>query len=166
MRCSLQAYPTTDLNDANPEKVRQVMLPLLDFGKKRRFAGRVRTAVTMEDTKLVQQALFSLSGEGGVIVLDGGGSFRSALLGDINASLLEANGWAGIIINGVVRDVARLAKIDLGIKALGVTPVRSAKTGIGAIDVPVAFGNVLFEPGQCIYCDEDGVLVSDDPLTP
>nr|WP_321981228.1 ribonuclease E activity regulator RraA [uncultured Cohaesibacter sp.] len=166
MTYSLPSHPTTELNDAHHDRVRQVMLPFQDFGKKRRFAGRIRTAVTMEDTKLVQQALFSTPGEGGVIILDGGGSFRRAMLGDLNAALLVKNGWAGIIINGVVRDSARLANIDLGIKALGVTPVRSSKTGIGALDVPVAFGNVLFEPGQCIYSDEDGILVSDDPLLP
>lgn len=165
MSFALEAYPTTDLNDANPDKVRQVMLPFQDFGRSRRFAGRIRTAVTMEDTKLVQQELFKTPGDGGVIVLDGGGSFRSAMLGDLNADLLVEHGWAGIVINGVVRDATRLAGVDLGIKALGVTPVRSAKRGIGALDVPVAFGNVLFEPGQCIYCDEDGVLVSDDPLS-
>jgi len=164
MTWRLNAYPTTDLNDANPEKVRQVMLPFQDFGAKRMFAGRIKTAVTMEDTKLVQQALFKTQGEGAVIVLDGGGSLRSAMLGDLNADLLVEHGWAGIVINGVVRDARRLAEVNLGIKALGVTPVRSAKRGVGALGVPVAFGNVLFEEGQCIYCDEDGVLVSDEPL--
>ncbi|MTI17522.1 ribonuclease E inhibitor RraA [Rhodobacteraceae bacterium RKSG542] len=166
MTYALTPYPTTDLNDAHPEKVKQVMLDFKDFGAQRMFAGRIKTAVTMEDTKLVQEALFKTPGDGGVIVLDGGGSFRSAMLGDLNAELLRKNGWAGIVINGVVRDSARLANIDIGIKALGTTFVRSGKTGIGALDVPVAFGNVYFEPGQCVYCDEDGVLVSQDPLTP
>ena len=166
MTWAVEAFATTDLNDAHPDKVRQVMLPFQDFGAKRAFAGRIRTAVTMEDTKLVQQALFKTPGEGAVIVLDGGGSSRNALLGDLNAELLVKHGWAGIVINGVVRDAGRLAGIGLGIKALGVTPVRSAKRGIGALGVPVAFGNVLFEEGQCIYCDGDGVLVSDEPLSP
>lgn len=165
MTWSLEAYPTTDLNDAHPDKVRQVMMRFQDFGAKRMFAGRIRTAVTMEDTKLVQQELFKTTGDGAVIVLDGGGSFRSALLGDLNADLLVEHGWSGIIINGVVRDARRLAEVDLGIKALGVTPVRSAKRGIGALGVPVSFGNVLFEEGQCVYCDEDGVLVSEEPLS-
>ncbi|MCY4034621.1 MAG: ribonuclease E activity regulator RraA [Hyphomicrobiales bacterium] len=164
MSYALDPVPTTDLSDAHPEKVRQVMLPFRDFGAKRIFAGRIRTAVTMEDTKLVQQELFKTPGEGAVIVLDGGGSFRSAMLGDLNADILVEHGWAGIVINGVVRDSRRLAEVDLGIKALGTTPVRSAKRGIGALDVPVAFGNVLFETGQCIYCDEDGVLVTENPL--
>lgn len=164
MSYALNPVPTTDLSDAHPEEVRQVMLPFQDFGAKRIFAGRVRTAVTMEDTKLIQQDLFKTPGEGAVIVLDGGGSFRSAMLGDLNADILVEHGWAGIVINGVVRDSRRLAEVDLGIKALGATPVRSAKRGIGALDVPVAFGNVLFETGQCIYCDEDGVLVTENPL--
>lgn len=165
MSYALNPVPTTDLSDAHPEKVRQVMLPFRDFGAKRIFAGRIRTAVTMEDTKLVQRDLFKTPGDGGVIVLDGGGSFRSAMLGDLNADILVEHGWAGIVINGVVRDSRRLAEVDLGIKALGTTPVRSAKRGIGALDVPVAFGNVLFETGQCIYCDEDGVLVTENPLS-
>ena len=165
MTNTLTAYPTTDLNDKYPDKVRQIMLPFINFGQLSSFAGRIRTAVTMEDTKLVQQKLFQTPGAGAVIVLDGGGSFRSALLGDLNADLLVEHGWAGIVINGVVRDTKRLAQVKLGIKALGVTPVRSSKRGIGALDVPVAFGNVLIEPGQCIYCDADGVLVTDTPLS-
>lgn len=163
MSYALTPVPTTDLSDAHPEKVRRVTLPFRDFGAKRMFAGRIRTAVAMEDTKLVQQELFKTPGEGAVIVLDGGGSFRSAMLGDLNADILVEHGWAGIVINGVVRDSRRLAEVDLGIKALGTTPVRSAKRGTGALDVPVAFGNVLFETGQCIYCDEDGVLVTENP---
>lgn len=166
MSYALDAYPTTDLNDANPDKVCHVMAPMQDFGAKRRFAGRIRTLVTLEDTQLVKQTFYEQPGQGAVIVLDGGGSFRSALLGDMNAALMAQNGWAGIIIYGVVRDAARLAEIDIGIKALGTSPVRSSKTGIGAVDVPVAFGQVLFEPGQCVYCDEDGILVSDQPLNP
>ncbi|MEL6809690.1 MAG: hypothetical protein AAFO97_18125 [Pseudomonadota bacterium] len=109
MTWSLKAYPTTDLNDANSDKVRQVMLPFQDFGAKRMFAGRIKTAVTMEDAKLVQQELFKTPGGGAVVVLDGGGSFRSAMLGDLNADLLAVHGWAGIVINGVVRDARALA---------------------------------------------------------
>ena len=163
MKHALQPAPTTDLSDANPGTARAVVAPFVDFGGRTMFAGRIRTAVTMEDTKLVQQ-LFREPGEGAVCVVDGGGSLHSALLGDINADILLRNGWAGIVINGAVRDAERLARIDIGIKALGVTPVRSGKTGIGAIDVPVAFGRVLFEPGQCVYCDADGIIVSDEPL--
>ena len=89
---------------------------------------------------------------------------RTALLGDRMADRLINNGWAGIVINGAVRDAQMLAGLELGIKALGTSPVRSAKAGTGAIDVPVAFGSVLIEPGMFIYCDADGVLVTDEPL--
>ncbi|MGP6087537.1 ribonuclease E activity regulator RraA [Antarctobacter jejuensis] len=164
MTRALDFFPTTDLCDAHPDKARPLLLPLTDFGGKRQFSGRIRTAVTMEDTRLVQEALFSTPGEGGVIVLDGGASLRTAMLGDRMAQRLIDNGWVGIVINGAVRDSAALAGMDIGIKALGTTAVRSAKAGIGALDVPVAFGHLLFETGQCIYCDEDGVLVADVPL--
>ncbi len=162
---NLTGFSTCDLNDANPGKVHFVHLSFRDFGAKRRFAGRLRTAVMVEDTKLVQETLFSSKGNGDVIVLDGGGSLRTALLGDRMAERLIANGWAGIVVNGAVRDVRRLADLDLGVKALGTSPIRPGKAGSGAIDVPVAFGGVLFEPGKYIYCDEDGVLVSQEPLT-
>lgn len=157
-------FSTCDLNDAHADKVRFVDLPFRDFGAKRQFAGKIRTAVMVEDTKLVQETLFSSQGDGGVIVLDGGGSMRTALLGDMMAGRLIENGWAGIIINGAIRDSRPLSDLDLGVKALGTSPVRSAKTGRGAIDVPVAFGGVLFEPGNYLYCDEDGVLLSDREL--
>lgn len=161
---NLNDKPTADLSDAHPNKFCLVRQQFTDYGAKRSFAGRIHTAVTAEDTKLVQEKLFTLQGNGGVIVLDGGGSLRTALLGDMMAERLIANGWSGIVINGAVRDSECLARLDLGIKALGTTPVRSGKSGIGAIDVPVAFGGTLFEPGQYIYCDQDGILVAQNPI--
>ncbi|WFE91543.1 ribonuclease E activity regulator RraA [Roseibium porphyridii] len=161
---ALAFFATCDLNDAYPEKVTFVQLPFRDFARKRRFSGRIRTAVMVDDTKLVQEALFSQPGNGAIIVLDGGGSNRTALLGDRMAERLIQNDWAGIIVNGAVRDSHRLADLEIGVKALGTSPVRSGKTGKGAIDVPVAFGGAFFEPGKCLYCDEDGVLISDEPL--
>lgn len=158
-------FSTCDLNDAHPDKVRFVNLQFRDFGAKCKFAGTIRTAVMVEDTRLVQEALFTSPGNGAVIVLDGGGSVRTALLGDMMAERLIGNGWTGIVVNGAVRDSRQLADLDLGVKALGTSPVRSGKTGRGAIDIPVAFGGVLFETGKFIYCDEDGVLVADEPLT-
>lgn len=165
MNETLASFSTCDLNDAHPGKVKLVHLPFRDFGAKRIFSGTIRTAVMVEDTKLVQETLFSEQGDGSVIVLDGGGSMRTALLGDRMAERLIGNGWAGIIVNGAVRDSRLLAGLDLGIKALGTSPIRPGKTGAGAIDVPLAFGGVLFEPGKYVYCDEDGVLVADTPLT-
>lgn len=155
---------TTDLHDKYLQDTRRCTLPFIQYGKQTLFAGPIRTLVTMEDTKLAQQ-LFKEPGNGAVIVIDGGGSMHSAMLGDINAAILAKNNWAGIIINGAVRDSVVLSTIDIGIKALGTTPIRSTKKGIGAIDVPVAFGHVLFEPGQYVYCDDDGVIVCDTPMT-
>lgn len=152
---------TADLHDEYPGALKQCRLQFRDFGKKRMFSGRIRTVVTMQDTRLAQQ-LFREPGDGQVIVIDGGGSLRTAMLGDVNADILHENGWAGIIINGAVRDIDDLAKVDIGIKALGVTSARSAKQGAGAIDVPVAFGEVLFSPGDHVYCDSDAVLVGPD----
>lgn len=160
----LNSFSTCDLNDAHPDKVRLVQLPFRDFGARRAFSGKIRTALMVEDTKLVQETLYSESGEGSVIVLDGGGSMRTALLGDMMAERLIKNGWAGIVINGAVRDSRLLADLQIGVKALGTSPIRSAKAGTGAIDIPLAFGGVLIEPGKFIYCDEDGVLVTDGPL--
>lgn len=154
----MTSLATTDLLDAYPEALKQCQSQLRDFGGRRVFSGRIRTVVTMKDVKLAQQ-LFNEPGKGQVIVLDGGGSLQTAMLGDVNAEILRKNGWAGIIINGAVRDIDQLADVDIGIKALGVTCARSAKEGIGAIDVPVAFGESLFAPGNHVYCDGDGVLV-------
>jgi regulator of ribonuclease activity A len=151
--------PTTDLHDAHPADLSQCQLQFRDFGKKKGFHGRIRTVVTMHDTKLAQQ-LFKEPGDGQVAVIDSGGSLKTAMLGDIQADILRQNGWAGIIINGAIRDSAELAKVDLGVKALGVTSIRSGKAGVGAIDVPIAFGELLFTPGDYVYCDEDAVLLS------
>ena len=154
---------TADLHDAHPDRVRRCALPLIDYGAKRLFHGPARTVVTAEDTALAK-SLFRQLGNGAVIVLDGGGSLNRALVGDIQAGILRDNGWSGLVINGAVRDTAVLATIDLGVKALGVSFVRPRQDGIGAIDVPVAFGGVLFTPGDHVYCDADGVLVTDGPL--
>ena len=159
------SFATADLNDAHPDQVRRCSLPFNDYGGKTVFYGPIRTIVTMEDTKLAK-ALFQQPGEGHVIVVDGGGSMNTALLGDIQAGVLQDNGWAGIIINGAIRDAKDIAGIDIGVKALGTSFVRPRQNGIGAIDVPVTFGSVLFVPGQYAYCDHDGVLVTDQNLTP
>ncbi len=164
MTNSAVVAPTTDLSDVHKDKVRHCTSPLKDFGGKTIFAGRIRTVVTMEDNKLVQDLLHA-PGDGGVLVVDTGGSMRTAMLGDMTAERMYKNGWAGMIINGVIRDAERLRHVDVGVKALGTTPFKSTKNGIGAIDTPVAFGNILFEAGQYVYCDEDGVIVSSEPLT-
>lgn len=98
-------------------------------------------------------------GEGRVLVVDGGGSVHTALMGDMIAASAVEQGWVGVVIHGAVRDVAVLATLDLGIKALGSNPRRSAKQGVGERDVPVTFGGVTFTPGAWLAADDDGVLV-------
>jgi regulator of ribonuclease activity A len=123
------------------------------------FHGPVRTITTLEDNALIKQVLAE-PGKGAVLVVDGGGSLRTALLGDLIAASAAASGWAGVIIFGAVRDTAALAGIELGIKALGTNPRKSAKRATGKVDVPVTFGGATFAPGSWVYCDDDGVVVS------
>jgi len=104
--------------------------------------------------------LLNEPGGGAVIVVDGDGSTQRALLGDILAAKGAANGWSGLVINGVIRDSVEVAGIDLGVKALGTNPAKSIKAGQGTVDCPVEFGGVRFAPGSWVYCDEDGVLLS------
>ncbi|MFA7498866.1 MAG: ribonuclease E activity regulator RraA, partial [Leucobacter sp.] len=98
-------------------------------------------------------------GEGAVLVIDGGGSLETALVGDIIAALAVDNGWSGLIVNGAVRDRVALGTLPLGVKALGSNPAKSAKTGAGELDVPVEVGGVTFRPGATVWCDDDGILV-------
>ena len=112
----------------------------------------------LEDNVLVKQRV-SEPGEGRVLVVDGGGSLRCALVGDNVAGLALANGWAGLVLNACVRDVAALAELPIGIKALGTNPRPSSKTGEGEIDVTVSFGGAEFRPGDVLWSDEDGVVV-------
>jgi regulator of ribonuclease activity A len=154
---------TTDLYDAHEKALTACLLPFHDYGGRRAFHGPVRTVVCLEDNVLIRSVL-SEDGNGGVLIVDGGGSRRTALMGDQIARLGMENGWAGIIINGAVRDSRELARLDFGIKALGTNPVKSGKVGRGAVDVPVTFGGVLFVPGNWVYCDGDGVLVAENSL--
>ena len=91
--------------------------------------------------------------------MDGGGSLRTALVGDLIAGAAQANGWAGLVVHGAVRDSAALRGLDLGIKALGTIPRKSGKTGVGAVDVPVTFGHVTFQPGDMLHADDDGIVL-------
>jgi len=153
--------PTVDLVDdltASGKDVRTCNLQFLDLGGRARFAGPVRTVRCLEDNALLESVL-STPGTGSVLVVDGGGSLRTALSGDRIAGLAAANGWAGLIINGAVRDRLALGELPIGIKALGMNPRKSSKTGDGETDLPVAFGELTFAAGDIVFCDEDGVLV-------
>jgi regulator of ribonuclease activity A len=111
-----------------------------------------------EDNVLVKHRV-SEPGEGRVLVVDAGASYRCALVGDNVAGSALANGWAGIVLNGCVRDAEALAELAIGIKALGTNPKPSNKEGLGELDVAVTFGGCEFRPGDVLYADDDGVLV-------
>ena len=102
----------------------------------------------------------SEQGQGKILVIDGGGSLRCALIGDLLAQLGQDNGWEGIIVSGCIRDSSMIAGIEIGIKALGTSPRKSVKKGVGDRDVPLTFADVTFNPGDYVYADTDGILVS------
>lgn len=156
--------PTTDLYDDFEDIATTCSLQFRDFGAKRRFSGKIRTVQCRNDNQLFR-ALMDEPGDGAVAVVDGKGSTEVALIGDIIAAKAAKNGWSGVVIYGAVRDVVELAKIDLGIKALGVNPAKSVKRGQGAVDGLLHFGGARFEPGHWIYCDENGVLVAPQALS-
>lgn len=149
---------TADLCDEYGDALELCRSPLRDFGGRRRFHGVVRTVLCEDDNGLAR-ALLSGRGEGAVLVVDAGGSQRIALLGDQMAKLAIENGWAGVVINGAVRDSAALATLPFGVKALGTTPRRGSRMGCGELNVPVSFGGATFTPGWMLYADEDGVVV-------
>lgn len=149
---------TADLVDEHGEALRVCDLQFRSFGGRARFAGRVRTVRCFEDNDLVR-TLLRTPGDGHVLVVDGGGSLRTALTGDVIATAAVENGWAGLVLHGAVRDSAALAGMDLGVFALGTTPRKSGKTGAGEVDVPVAFGGIEFTPGDVLHADEDGLAL-------
>ncbi len=151
---------TADILDTHPGDARVCELVLLQFGGLGSFAGTVSTVRCFEDNAVVKRHVGEPGG-GRVLVVDGGGSLRVALIGDMVAGLAAENGWAGIIVHGCVRDVAALRSLDVGIKALGTNPRPSGKSGAGEVDVPVEFGGVTFRPGAMLYSDDDGVVVID-----
>jgi regulator of ribonuclease activity A len=151
-------YSVPDICDEFPQDVR-VLEPLFSsFGGKQRFSGEIITIKCFEDNSLVRDAVRT-EGRGRVIVVDGGGSMRRALLGDMLAAKAAENGWQGVVINGCVRDVEILETIDLGVKALNCHPVKTDKRGKGQLNVPVRFAGVSFKPGQFLYADKNGAVI-------
>ncbi|MQA62235.1 MAG: ribonuclease E activity regulator RraA [Actinophytocola sp.] len=150
--------PTADLVDEHGDALRVCDTQFRQFGKHLAFAGVVRTVACFEDNGLVKQ-LCNSAGDGCVLVVDGEGSLHTALAGDLIAAAAIENGWAGLVINGAVRDSAALATLELGVKALGTNPRKSAKLSAGSVDVPVSFGGVTFQPGDILHADDDGVVL-------
>ena len=154
---------TSDVLDLREDAaVCAVALQLL--GRKRAIAGRIRTVRCFEDNALVKAAMAEPS-EGEVIVIDGGGSLRTALMGDQIADSGFKNGWAGAIIFGAIRDSVAIDALDFHVKALGTNPRKSSKSGAGQRDVVVEFGGVRFVPGWFLYSDADGVVVLAEPVS-
>ncbi|MFM1988244.1 MAG: hypothetical protein RJA99_1201 [Pseudomonadota bacterium] len=154
---------TTDLCDACEGAVASA-LPWRGFGRRRAFAGDIRTVRCHEDIGLMRDVV-SQPGHGRVLVIDGGGSIARALFGDLMAAVAIRNGWAGLVIHGAIRDAAEIDAMDLGVKALGTVPCRGTRTGAGEVDVPVSFGGATFVPGRRLVADEDGVIVLPEGTT-
>ena len=151
--------PTADLVDDIGPAVRSCDTQFRQFGARRQFVGVITTVRCFEDNALLKSVLCE-PGDGRILVIDGAASVHAALVGDIIAELGRSNGWAGLIVNGAVRDAATLRNLDIGIKALGTNPRKSAKTGAGERDVVVGIGGVEFIPDDVAFSDDDGIIVA------
>jgi regulator of ribonuclease activity A len=149
---------TSDLYDEHGDTLESCDTQFTSFGRRGRFRGRIVTIRCREDNALLKATL-SEPGHDKILVVDGGGSLRCALMGDMIAATAIDNGWTGVIINGAVRDVELLNSLDIGVKALGSNPRKSSKTGAGQRDLPVSFGGALFTPGREVLSDADGIVV-------
>lgn len=154
---------TPDLCDAYPELVRVAEPVFTNYGGRPAFGGEIITVKCHEDNSLVKEHV-SNPGEGKVMVVDGGGSLRCALLGDMLAEKAAENNWAGLIIFGCIRDVDEIRKTQLGVQALRTIPIKSNRKGRGDLNIPVTFAGVTFHPGEFVYADNNGVIVSAEPL--
>jgi regulator of ribonuclease activity A len=153
------SFATTDLCDAHGDDVRVVQPGYLDLGGTATFAGPIATLRVFEDNARVRARL-ETKGNGRVLVVDGGASMRCALVGGKLGALAVENGWAGIVVNGCVRDARELRACAVGIRALATHPRKSGKTGAGEEDVAVTFSGVTFTPGEWLYADDDGIIVA------
>ena len=152
-------FATADLIDEFGDELAGCSTQFRSYGGRARFCGAVETVRCLEDNALVKGVL-ATPGSGRVLVVDGAGSLRTALMGDMIAASAVAHGWSGVVINGAVRDVVALRGLDLGVKALGSNPCKSAKDGLGETGVPVSFGGAEIRPGMWLYGDEDGIVLA------
>lgn len=158
------SYATTDLSDAHPEL--PVSEPIFrDFGGRPSFHGQIETVKTVDDNVRVR-ALLETPGKGRVLVVDNGGSTKTALLGDKLAQLGIESGWSGIVINGCIRDSAQVGCMAIGVKALGAVPRKSYKNDAGEVGHTLTFAGLTFTPGHWLYADPDGMVVSPSELAP
>lgn len=161
------SFKTADLCDefcdANCEQIQAAGTSLNSYGGRTSFYGEVVTLKIFEDNQLVRDQVNS-NGNGKVLVIDGGASMRRALLGDMLAAKAVENGWNGVVINGCIRDSVDMSTMDLGVMALGTHPLKTVKDGVGQTNIAVSFSNLNINPGNYIYVDEDGMIVSEKPL--
>ena len=156
-------FLTTDLCDAHPALVRVVEPLFTNYGGKVCFGGPIVTVKCHEDNSVVRDTA-ATPGHGRVMVVDGGASMRRSLLGNMIAENAVKNGWKGFIIYGCIRDVDAIRELDIGVQALGRIPLRTDKRGIGQRDIAVTFGGVTFRPGEFVYADNNGIIVSAQAL--
>ena len=157
------SFATADLYDKYEDQL-QIATPMFnDYGGNIQFSGPVSTVKVFADNSLVRAALEE-QGDGKVLVVDGGGSLNCALLGDMLAELGVKNGWVGIIVYGCIRDSAVIANMKIGVKALNTNPKKSVKRGEGQRDVPVSFADITIAPGNYVYADADGIVISQEKL--
>lgn len=154
---------TADLIDSHAADLDLIHLPFRRFGRKPFFAAPAQTVKCYEDNTLIREQL-ETPGEERALVVDAGGSTRVAVLGDILADLAIKNGWAGVVLNGAIRDSAEIAEMETLVFALGTSPVKSAKDGLGKVGLNLRIGGAAIPPGGWIYADADGVLVSPKKL--
>lgn len=164
-----ETLATTDLCDAHEKELAvellQVFPPIFrSFGKRLAFHGPAFTLKVHEDNALVRSTL-ETAGDGQVLVIDGGGSLRCALVGGQLGLLAEKNGWAGIVVNGCIRDSLEIDACDIGVRALATMPRRALKKGVGERNVAISIADIDIEPGNWIYADADGVLVARERLS-
>lgn len=156
-------FQTADLCDDFIQHLQVAQPGMNNYGGETHFCGPIETIRTYEDNTKIRQLLESV-GEGRVLVVDGGGSLGCALVGDRLAQLAIDNGWAGIIVNGCIRDSGVISKMNIGIKALGTNPKKSIKQQRGEIGGEVFFHQVKWRPGDYVYSDEDGIVIANEPI--
>ncbi len=156
-------FLTPDLCDAYPELVRVVEPIFKNYGGISSFGGEIVTIKCFEDNSHVKETA-AKNGRGKVMVVDGGGSLKRALLGDLIAETAYKNGWQGFIIYGCVRDVEIIGGINIGVKAINSIPLKTNRKRLGDVGVPITFGGVTFKPGEYVYADKTGVIVSSQKL--
>ncbi len=155
------ASSTCDLSDEHGDAARIPAPIFRDFGGRMRFSGSAVTVKCFEDNSRIKE-LLATPGKGRVLVVDGGGSMRCALLGDMIAKDAVANGWEGVVVQGCVRDAAVLGTLDIGIKAMAAMPRKSTRRGEGTIRILIELGGVAVADGDLVICDDDGIVVLAD----